>query len=398
MGDSRARTDAHAFGHGAGARMRRVFRVLPRTDGHFLRQFFLFLGLCVAVCAALLLVADLSQKFKQIANQASGERGMGPALWLIVRYYAVFVPQFLLVHLLPIMLMFAGVFAVTRAAAQNEFIALEAAGVSLRRLVTPMFIAALAVGGVYAATRDAFLPGLIVRAHQLANILRPGQMSTVAFIMPDGDRIQEVSIGHFDPDGRAHNFMLHEQTPEDVRAGRHRFYQAREAVIYPQGPSAARAYAWAASSPDARRTELSPTRRHESMWSMDEKIATPMTPPMFARHAMGDDVLGADDLAKLAPNDPYARQERAQRHAAPGTCLVTTLLGVAAAMMAMRRGNKPSYVVNLLLSLLAAAGYMLLASFFAGFGQRETLAPALAAWLPVGLGLLAGTLMLARAE
>lgn len=377
------------------------FRVYPRTDRYFLRLYLLFLGLCAAGAATLVLLADISQQYRRISAQSiQADRGVAETLFGVARYYTAFVPQFMLVHLLPVLLMFAGVLAVTRAASLNEFIALRAVGVSLRRLLAPTLAAALAIGLAFFGARDLFMPRLMVHSARLMSTIRSTSMVTVTLTLPDGDRLQSVTMGHFDSEGRGHNFLLCEQSLEDYRAGVNggTFHQAREVFLDPQGPAHARQWAWAAASERARRVEIGPYHRAESAWPASEKIPTPMTPAMFARHSLGDDVLTAAELRRLAPTDPVARQELHQRRARPWAGLVMTLLGTAAAMMAIGRGRRPSYVANMLYALGFALAYILLQSTFTGLGQGEAMHPALAAWAPVFIGAAAGGLLLHRVE
>lgn len=384
---------------------RRIAFFLPRTDLYLLRNYAWSLAMCVAGGGMVVLLANFAQSYRDLAaNPDLADLGIAPMVWMLVRYYAAYAPQFILIHLLPILLMLAGVLAVTRGALANEFVALRAAGVSLRRLVLPLAAVALAVGLLHAHARDAYLPALMMEQLRMKGRIQGVDVEPVVLSMRAGDKLQTVLMGHFDVEGFGHNIWIAEQSLDDHQNGvdASTSYFAGLAALNVRAPTEAHPWhhAWTPHHPEGAEKIVfdGGERRVRRPWRAGEAIPTPMTPAMFVRQKLREPVLRAGDLARLAPTDPAARQEIHLRRAAPWSGLVMTLLGTASALWMVGHGRRPSYVVNMLVAMGIAVGFAIVNGVFLDLAAQDSLSPGGAAWWPVVVGGAAGLALLARLE
>ncbi len=106
----------------------------------------------------------------------------------------------------------------------------------------------------------------------------------------------------------------------------------------------------------------------------------------------------AERLLREANNSKEARRLRVriqEKFAFPGICLVFGLIGSS---LGVRPHSRTSRSQGFGISVLLIFGYYLMSFIFSSLGINGTLAPIPAAWLPVILGLAAGTWLLRRAS
>lgn len=84
----------------------------------------------------------------------------------------------------------------------------------------------------------------------------------------------------------------------------------------------------------------------------------------------------------------------ASRYATPFTCLVFALIGAPLGL----RHHRTSSAVGLGISLIVIFIYYFVSVYLATFGDSGRLAPTLAAWLPVAMGAVLGTVLIVRAN
>jgi len=95
-------------------------RLLPRADWYFARSFLTYLGLCFAAVLGLVIVADLFQRADEfLAYARKSEIGGGALSYIILQYYISQAPSLIIQHMLPLVLLLAGIITVTAASAAN---------------------------------------------------------------------------------------------------------------------------------------------------------------------------------------------------------------------------------------------------------------------------------------
>ena len=377
------------------------FRPLPRLDRYYALVYLKIAALVAAGCVALVVVADLFQKAEKFMARA--ETGAWHFIGTIAWYYLNFAPLLLFHSLLPVVLLLPAVIALTGAAQHNEYVVLRASGVSIRRALAPLCVSALALSLLYAATRDAYVPGMAIASKRMSGELNNSiDIEPIQVALADGGHQHSVAVGRLDLEGNATNFLLEirdralfrqyagaaisaERNPNDVFQ-----YIARKARLRPRtdppAPDDDRLYEWAPVE-GGRRIEFTYYARREESWT--RPVPTRMTPAMFERHTLGDMVLRRDDLARLEPGDAGIAQERHRRNAEPWRVFLVVLLGSAAAMRLALGSRHTSYVQNVLAAMLVAGAVYFVAALcdaIGGAADREGSGTVWAVWLPLILG------------
>lgn len=131
-----------------------------RHDGYVLKAFGgTFAGVLVFF-TLMIVVIDLSERLKQVRDNWDrvAQSGYEP-VGALVRLYATLVP-FVWLRLLPVAVPMAGAFALARLARHQELLPLVAGGVSARRVLLPMLVAAALIAGAMLAARATVVPTL----------------------------------------------------------------------------------------------------------------------------------------------------------------------------------------------------------------------------------------------
>lgn len=102
---------------------------------------------------------------------------------------------------------------------------------------------------------------------------------------------------------------------------------------------------------------------------------------------------GEDDMNSQKEANRLATR-LASRYATPFTCLVFALIGAPLGL----RHHRTSSAVGLGISLIVIFIYYFVSVYLATFGDSGRLAPTLAAWLPVAMGAVLGTVLIVRAN
>ena len=153
-----------------------------------------------AICVVLLLrvILDLFIMFDEFVERGAGEIAPGAMVIFakILRYYG---PQLLWYFrdFSGTIIVLASVFALARMARNNEFTAVLASGISLKRLIAPIVLLAFVFNLFTIIDQEFILPNLadkLVRRHDEMDKLRPAFF----YLMPDRDGAL-LSAQQFDP-------------------------------------------------------------------------------------------------------------------------------------------------------------------------------------------------------
>ena len=127
--------------------------MISRLDKYILFNYIPALFVCAFVLIGVYLVVDLFQKFDDLL--ALGDQ----ALTMAFNYYALFLPVMIAKLFPPIVLIAAG-FSLIRLAKSNEIMAMQVAGLSLYRILLPIFVVATLFSFVALANQELLLPTL----------------------------------------------------------------------------------------------------------------------------------------------------------------------------------------------------------------------------------------------
>ncbi len=379
-------------------------KLLPRADWYFGRTYLAYLGLCFAALLALVAIADLFQRADEFfAYARKTEIGSGPLIAIVFQYYLARAPSMIIQHMLPLIILLAGVITATAASAANEYTALRASGVSVQRALLPMLILALLAGHAVQWGRDLFLPYLLRKSHEIASTVRPRDARPIALVLRDGDMLESISMGHFDHQGYAHNLRIERRKAATFQRGEMAFdlYTARKAALQPRSLVDE-------DEEDARRSQWNPSpgarfrrfgrwvRGSASDWS--KPVPTWVTPAMLERQVLGEAVMTWQDLELLAGEELDVRLEMWRRRSEPWAAALLLLLTLSLVLRRALRGAETSYTQNIIVGILLCGLYYVLRTGLFSLGESEWLPPLLATGLPAVLLAVPGIWLYQRLE
>ena len=129
------------------------FRLLPwRFDLYVVRLFLSSYVLCAVAFVGLFIVVEAFSKLDRFLRQD------GSLLASLIQYYLAMVPTVFANLMAPVLTLAAAMFTLTTLNRQNELTSVKAAGVSVYRVVAPMFVMALLLAGGSFFLQESFIP------------------------------------------------------------------------------------------------------------------------------------------------------------------------------------------------------------------------------------------------
>jgi lipopolysaccharide export system permease protein len=173
-----------------------VIRILDR---YVIRLFLQSYAVCLVFVLGLFVVIDFFQKIDDILAAPHLRSGRHTAILVVGEYYLLSLP----IHfaaVAPFITLMAAMFAVTRLARQNELVSVIGAGVSVRRLLLPVFALAALLSVALIAEQQWLIPRVADAQRALHRILKgddPGVLTSIDKFR-DG-RGNFIAIGRFVP-------------------------------------------------------------------------------------------------------------------------------------------------------------------------------------------------------
>ena len=352
---------------------------LRRHDRYVLRSFLGTLGATVLFFTSMVVLYDLSDRLERLSRGFSdaSARGLSPAR-ILIEYYGTLLP-FIWIKIVPVATLVSACLSVTWLSHQNEIAPIVHAGVSSRRVLLPLLLAAAVLAGLEMAARESVVQGLSRRHDDLDRILseragRPDRFDEVPHIDSLGG--ERLSMAAYLPGERRM-----EEPWITVRSGEAGADYV-EAYRYPQLTWDASRKGWIA--PQGGTRYLLP--RGDTVSSVLPLSATDAVPlhlgpeviDLTVREgaAMG---LSSAEIAELARAYPTQTRFRLLYHeqlSASVSTLVLLLIGLPLCFRLDRRGVLAGFAKT---SSMAAI-YVVSRTVLLDLGSRETLNPLVAAW------------------
>ena len=127
-----------------------------RLDKYVTKSFILAFLICLFIICGLYVVVDLSQKLDEL--MALGQKGLRTAL----EYYAFLIPV-IISQLLPAIILLAVGITLVRLAKNNELVAIHVAGISMFRILIPIFTLVLLLSFAAIGNEEWFIPSFARR-------------------------------------------------------------------------------------------------------------------------------------------------------------------------------------------------------------------------------------------
>ncbi|MEM7262623.1 MAG: LptF/LptG family permease [Planctomycetota bacterium] len=366
----------------------KMSKYLPvRTlDRYVMKQFLISYVICATSIIGLFVVLDGLSKLNKFLKQDAN------VIWVILQYFMATLPVYFSQYLAPVLTLIAAMFAVTLLNKGQEIVPMKASGISIPRILSPLFLMALCFATVQIGMQELVLPNCkdFIRegtSHgKKKGTIRPD-------LVVDSARNLRIKVQQYDPQEKRGTYaevielyardsaggaqpiksMYHafdmkwlpEQEAWELRNGKlNRWEPDGRPVVFQvpdEGGDAAGAFAQ-----DFERVVLETRIRPIDFEASDREVP-------FLSYG---ELLGQ---YRRYPHRRHLEVKLHQRFAFPMANLILLLLGLP---FVIRQGNK-SAIVGVLVAIGIAAAYMLSTTVCADLGNKGELPPAVAAWLPV---------------
>ncbi len=370
-------------------------------DRYLLRELLVPLAYCLGGFLIFYVAFDLVFGIKGFQEK---QLGLGD----IAEYYAVTLPEILVMPVIPVSLLLALLYALTNHNRHQELTAMRTAGVGLWRLSLPYFGVGFLLALAVLAMNELLVPPSSDRAREILRRHDPNPMSRVW--IPKLSFHNEAEGRHWSIDkyNRATAEMIAPHILWDQPDGSFRVINA-ERGIYTNGQWVFfNVEDWVTQTPSPTNSSPLPGQKPHAIlrlalsetpaWIKSELKVAALSPEAAARKPQLS-IREILDYLRLHP-----RQDRAERAklmtqfqcrlAEPFTCLTVALI----ALPFGARAGRQNVFAGVASSIFICFGYFFMQRFAMGLGVAGTLPPFLAAWLPnLGFG-LAGLVLIWRAR
>ena len=370
-----------------------AFRFVPRLDSYVGAQ---FIRLFLYALLSSYLIYGIVELKTLITQMMENQQPPG----LLLSYFKYFAPG-MIPYTVPIACMVGAIVAVTILSRTGELNAIKASGISVRRATAPIFVATLAICGIYYVAQDKLIPVTSQKSLEIKDQIqgrsprtygaRPGgswvfsadgtrlyhyrlfdsepgffQALNTFTIDRDSMRVRSHRFGdavNWEDDAWVHNRAWYRTFPADGSAG---IYENEDVVIVK-----------GLDGPDHFAQRESGMRRNQ-----DSQIE------QFDMESLKAEILS---LRQSGYDTTSLEVSYYGRFSRPLTPLVMVMLGLPFAFRIGRKGSLYGIGVAILLVILYWATF----AIFNALGLETILPPFLAAWAPnIFYGLLGATMML----
>ena len=363
------------------------------VDRYVARSYLFSVGVCYGALVGLYLVIDISGHLTTL-YQHSGFWGLGP---LVVNIYLARIP--LILHeLTPYVVLLAAMFTVSKMQRDNELLCLTASGVSVLRVLRPLFVVAVGLSLLYVANREFVIPQLLenlvegdtVMASRNPDVLyrfqrrdRLGNEIVIREYHVFAKQMLDVNITTYYPEeeGRRHiparQIYAREGYWRRDTDGQERWLLSQGTVAFYQPDRSATNRPLLRFGEDGFRI-----RRAEEKPQTETEMASDLLPRHIRSHSEEMEYYSTGRLAELAREYPALADLATSYHrrfASPVAVIVLLMLGLPFAL----RGYGTSVFARLGIGVFLCFVYYVADALCLSLGVQGTLPPAAAAWLPV---------------
>jgi lipopolysaccharide export system permease protein len=363
-------------------------------DRYVARSYLFSLLVCYAALVGMYLVIDVSGHIAAFYAQG----GFWGLLPLVLRVYVPRIP--LIFQLLtPFVALLAAMFTVSKMHRDNELLCLTVSGVSMLRVLRPLFVVAVGISLLYVANRELVLPRLLVNLVEGDTLMSAGDTDVVYnFQRRDGPGndlfIREYHV--FAKEIRG--IMVTSYFPMEETPGHHipaHLLRARQGRWQRDADGRER---WVLSDgqvtfylPDRTPAPRPPLRFAEDGLRLrrpgeapqgEGELVTDLEPHQIRKQSEELGYYSTAELARLVRETPASDELAASYHrrfASPAAIVVLLLLGLPFAL----RGYGSSTFRSIGVGIFLCFGYYVVDAACLYLGTGGTLPPVAAAWLPV---------------
>lgn len=325
----------------------------------------------------------------------------GLALPLAIEIFALRLPEFVVLAF-PMSTLLATMMTFSRFSSDSELVALRGCGVSVRRIIAPALVLSLMVTGLGFVFNEAITPAANYRASvQLDRALNtdrpPFRERNIKYeeYQPAADDPSEKELARLFYARKFNGQEMQGLTVLDFsQSGLEQIVSANSATWdFKQN-------LWRFSNGTIY--AVSPTGSFSQVIKFDQQaLQLPRTPLDLAARTKDDNEMNIAEASRYLKTLQQTGDERKirtlqvriqQKYAIPFTCIVFGLVGSAIGIRPQRTGRATSFGV----SIVIIFGFYLLTFITNAMGQSGVISPFLGAWLPLGIGLIAGLFLVSQ--
>jgi lipopolysaccharide export system permease protein len=322
-------------------------------------------------------------------------------LWTLVQYYAVMIPVAYTYYLGPVLTLSGGMFALTLLNKNNELLPLKCSGMSLYRIVAPIF----GMGFVFAlgtfALQELVIPSMkddILRVYAFSH----KRIAKESLLLEDaaGTRFSVNCYWPFQKSGESIKVVFRASSPQLGRATISKIYVA-DVFEWEQNQSSLHGGTWVLKRDKDWVREYRYDDNEELLRAPDGKLwieyerltlQTDLIPEDFETEGGNSQYLSLAELSRQLERRHYASALLVKIHqhwAYPLTHVVLLLLGLPFVL----NQNNRSVFLGVLVSCIICVLYYVVNAMCIELAGKGTLDPLVSAWLPVLLFAGLGTIL-----
>lgn len=357
----------------------RIVEKLPlkSLDRYMMRQFAVSYGICTSSMLTFIIVIEAFSRLDKFLKESES------AFWVIATYFAATLPIYYCQFLAPVFTLMAVMFTLTMLNKGSELVPMKAAGMSMHRILTPFFLMAALSALSMIIVQEAIVPNFKESIRTALSYGKKGSIKNASF--PDNAG-HYITVREYFPN-KQQGFLAEIRVMHDNGTVKE-FWQANEII-------------WRLSDDGLPGWVL----RDGQIQRWDDQ-ARPVRNP----DAVGDEVFLAKFSEVYLPTDmrpidlefrdrqlPYLSYTELRnqykrrphwnlllvklhlRFAFPLSNFILLLIGIPFVM----RNERRSVLVSIIFVILLSLFYMVTTTSCAELGNRGSLPPILAAWLPV---------------
>lgn len=355
-------------------------RFFRRHDRYVLKSFWASMGAVLLFFSVIVVVIHLADHSGRLLRHAEPLRAAGYTPWLLVgEYYATLVP-FIWLQILPLSVILAAAFSLTRLTRNNELAPLVTTGVSTTRVTLPIILSGLVLAAGIFFVQERFIPSMSRRNMELARLLEDhepdritevphfddpmGARLSMAAYQPMARRLEGALLTFREPTGSLREIRFYPLL--EWRADEKKWYVVEDGTLFPLGEEAA----------GSVRIRL-PAGEEAPLGAGVKLLEVSVLKDL----ALGLSTAETADLIRADPDNPrllYMHHEQFTRCLTP---LILLLLGVPFCFSLGRRSSIPGTS-----TALWASALMYGASFLSvRLAASGDLNPVMVAWFPTVL-------------
>ncbi len=317
---------------------------------------------------------------------------------LAFEIFLLSMPQFVVLAF-PMSTLLATMMTYSRFSSDSELIALRGCGVSVKRIVVPAIILSLLVTALSFAVSEVIAPASTTRGSDLlAKALNqekpPFKEGNITFQQQDGDDLVRFFHARGFDGTTMSGITVVDFSQEESEDGLKQIVSADTATW----DFARNLWEFTNGTIYA----VSPSGSFRQIIRFDKQdLQLPRTPlDLAARRKKTEEMNIAEanaylEILKQTGDETAVRDLEVsiqQKYSIPFACVVFGLVGSAVGVRPQRTGKATSFGV----SIVIIFGYYLLSFIATAMGKTGVITPFVAGWLPLGLGLGAGMILLAK--